>query len=50
MKAAIAALAAGTTLVALGIGLVYPPAGIIAAGVLALVAGVALLPTGGGRQ
>jgi len=34
--------AAGATTVALGIGLIYPPAGIIAAGLFAVLIGISL--------
>ncbi len=50
MKASIIAFAAGALLLVIGIALLAVPAGIITGGVLALGAGVALLPVEDGRR
>lgn len=34
--------AAGAAIVAIGIGLIYPPAGVISAGILAILFGISL--------
>lgn len=50
MKATIAACVLGALLISAGTAMIYLPAGVIAAGVLTVAAGVALVPVGGGRK